>query len=98
MDQPEETKLIWSLYDLFLYLSNAVICLPNKYQNHVFNSMAYKLIEWNDTPRSELRTVFDTFGIEFDERCIDCNEEMSDWHQEDEEEPDPVCDTCKSEK
>jgi hypothetical protein len=98
MESIEETRLNWTLYDLFLFLSNAVMCIPDKYQQQVFNDMAYKLIEWCDTPRSELRTVFDKFSMEFEELCIHCNEEMSGWRQENEDEPDPVCDACKAEK
>jgi hypothetical protein len=91
----EEYRKLFTLDDLFLYLSNAVMCIPDKHQQQVFNDMAYKLIEWSDTPRPVLRKLLDTYGYEFEELCIHCKEEMPGWFQEDEDEPDPVCDQCK---
>jgi hypothetical protein len=88
----------FTLDDLFLYLGNAVMCIPEQHQQTVFNDMAYKLIEWSDVPRSTLRKLLDKYGYEFEELCIHCNEDMSGWVQEDEDEPDPVCDQCKAEQ
>jgi hypothetical protein len=97
MEQQEKTKLNWSIYDMCLYLSSAVVCIPEKYKQQVFNNMAYRLMEWNDTPRSEFRDVFDKFGIDFEEYCIHCNEEMPNWFPEEEGE-EPECKECLSKK
>ncbi len=98
MANTEEERKLFTLDDLFLYLSNAVMCIPEQHQQTVFNDMAYKLIEWSDVPRSTLRKLLDQYGYEFEELCIYCNEEMPDWVQEDEDEPDPICDQCKAER
>lgn len=66
------------LRTLFLYLSNAVISLPDIYQEQVFKDMAYKLHEWNGIPISELRTVLQDFDIQFNDTCFYCGEEMVD--------------------
>lgn len=76
---------------LFLYLSNAVITLNTKNANQVFQNMAYKLIEWDDIPRSELRRVFNTHGLIFEELCACCNEPLPDYEGDEEE---PRCEAC----
>ena len=96
--EPTEERLLFTLDDMFLYLSNAVICIPEKHQQTVFNDMAYKLIEWADVPRPTLRELLDKYGYEFEELCIHCNEEMSGWTQEYNDEPEPICEACKAEE
>lgn len=93
--ESEETQLNWSLKDLYLYLGHAIMCIPDCYQQQVYQGMANKLIEWNNTSRSELRKVFNEYDIEFEEVCIHCNESMPDWNAEEDDEPE--CDQCKSE-
>lgn len=66
------------LRSLFLYVANAVMCIPDEYQVRVFRDMAYKLHEWNNTPISELRTVLQEFDIQFNDTCSYCGEEMVD--------------------
>lgn len=66
------------LRTLFLYLSNAVMCIPEEYQLRVFRDMAFKLHEWNDVPISVLRETLKEFGIEFNDTCDYCGEDMVD--------------------
>lgn len=94
-EQTEETKLNWTLKTLYLYLGNAVMCIPKRYQLQVYQDMAHKLMEWNDMPCSELRKVFAEYDIEFEKICIHCNEDVPDWSEYDD--CDPVCDACKKE-
>ena len=72
------------------------MCIPDRYKQQVYEGMAYKLMEWNHTPRSELRKVFAEYDIEFEELCIHCNEPMPDWDVEADGEPE--CEVCKSEE
>ena len=75
MDIRKES-LHFSLHSFFLYLANATICIDEEAKYKVWNDMAYKLIEWNDTPRDELRAVFREFGAQFEELCYSCNEPL----------------------
>lgn len=96
MESNGDERLTFRLYDLFLYLSSAVICIPRKYQHEVFMGMAHKLEEWNNTSRSDLRLVFEELGIDFDESCIHCNEPLPDWDWDEAEEgEETVCEACK---
>jgi 5-methylcytosine-specific restriction endonuclease McrA len=94
-EQTEETRLNWTLKTLYLYLGNAVMCIPKRYQQQVYQDMAHKLMEWNDMSCSELRKVFAEYDIEFEKICIHCNEDVPDWSEYDD--CDPVCDACKKE-
>ena len=90
MDIRKET-LNFSLYSFFLYLANATMCIDEEAKDQVWNDMAYKLIEWNDVSRDELRAVFREFGATFEELCYSCNEKLA----EKEYEGNPLCDACK---
>ena len=85
-----------SIKDLYLYLGRAVMCIPERYQEEVYKGMAAILMEWTDTPRSELRKVFKHHDIKFEEMCIHCNEPMPDWDAE--EDGEPACEACKAEE
>jgi uncharacterized protein YsxB (DUF464 family) len=52
------------------------MCIDEKAQYQVWNDMAYKLIEWNNTPRDELRAVFRKFHAQFEDLCHDYNEPL----------------------
>jgi hypothetical protein len=94
--EQSEQRLNWSLKDLYLYLGRAVMCLSLKDQQRVYQGMAHILMEWRDTPRSELRKVFKEYDIDFKETCIHCNEPMPHWNEY-EYEGEPICDACKEE-
>jgi hypothetical protein len=89
----KETSLHLSLYTFFLYLANATMCINEEAKDKVWNDMAYKLIEWNDTPRDELRAVFREFGAHFEELCYGCNEKLPII--EEEYEGNALCFECK---
>ena len=86
-----EKSLNLSLYSFFLYLANATMCIDDEAKDQVWNDMAYKLIEWNDVSRDELRLVFYEFGAPFEELCHACNHKLP----EGEYEGNPLCDMCK---
>ncbi len=92
-EQAEE-RLHWTLKDLYLYLGRAVACLSSKDKQRVYDGMASILMEWNDTPRSELRKTFKEYDIDFEETCIHCNESMPHWNEY-EYEGEPICDACR---
>ena len=75
MDIRKES-LHFSLHSLFLYLANATLCIDDESKDQVWNDMAYKLIEWNDVSRDEIRAVFRDFGAKFEELCHSCNEPL----------------------
>ena len=75
MDIRKES-LHFSLHSLFLYLANATLCIDEEAKDKVWNDMAYKLIEWNDVSRDEIRAVFCDFGAKFEELCHSCNEPL----------------------
>lgn len=77
---------------LFLYLAHATLSIPDTFKNRVFQDMAYKLIEWDNIPRGELRDVFRLHDMEFEERCSGCNERL--YGMVDSE--NPVCKQCVS--
>jgi hypothetical protein len=91
MDIRKET-LHLSLYSFFLYLANATMCIDEEAKDTVWNDMAYKLIEWNDVSRDELRAVFRAFGAKYEELCAGCNEPLPDGE---EYEGNPLCAACK---
>jgi len=86
------TTLNWDLKTLFLYLANATLCIDDKSKDKVFNDMAYKLMEWDNVSRRELRKILQEFDVKFEELCTDCNKEMPDYDGDEEE---PRCDDCK---
>ena len=87
----KEISLHLSLYSFFLYLANATMCIDEESKDIVWNDMAYKLIEWNNTSRDELRAVFRQFNAKFEELCHGCNEDLP----EGEYEGNPLCADCK---
>ena len=85
-----ERSLNLSLYNFFLYLANATMCIDEEAKQQVWNDMAYKLIEWNGMPRDELRAVFREFNAPFEELCASCNEELP----EDDYVGEALCTSC----
>jgi hypothetical protein len=83
-----------NLDDLFLLLLNATLSLDHEQQNQVIQDMAYKLEEWYDTTRDNLRSALVKIGFRLEERCVGCNEEMPNF----EGGGDPVCSDCDSEQ
>ena len=69
---------IKDLRTLFMYVANATMCIPEVYQVRVFRDMAFKLHEWNDIPISVLRDTLKEFGIDFNDTCAYCGEDMVD--------------------
>ena len=69
---------IHDLRTLFLYLSNAVMCIPEEYQIRVFRDMAFKLREWNDVPMSALRETLKEFHVDFNDTCDTCGKDVPD--------------------
>jgi hypothetical protein len=92
----EPTVLSLSVYDLFLYLSNATLCIPDIYKDRVVQGMAYKLEEWANVSRPELRDALKKLDIKLEEMCVNCNEPMPDWNAE--EQGEPVCSQCSKDK
>ena len=88
------SKLVWNLDTLFLYLSHSTMCIGEEHKKQVFNDMAYKLIEWNNTSRCELRAVFRKLGCEFEELCANCNEPLESCDDVEE----TLCDECFNHK
>ena len=84
------SKLDWTLDTLFLYLSHSTMCISEEDKHKVFNDMAYKLMEWNNTSRCELRVVFRKLGCKFIEFCSKCYEEIESCHDVEE----PLCTEC----
>ena len=93
MSENNVPQITMSLEHYFLYLMHAVMCIPERYQNQVFNDMAHKLMEWNNTPIADLRKVFHILDLPFEELCTHCNEPLPDWEGEDDE--DAVCEQCQ---
>ena len=77
---------------LFLLLGNATTCIPEAHRNRVFQDMAYKLMEWYDTPRVELRKILEIHGTRMEERCYECNTLIKT--EVDQEDAKPLCKMC----
>ena len=86
------TTLNISIYELFLYLANATMRIPDDLKHIVFQDMASKLIEWDNVERDEVRKVLLEFDIKLDEICESCNEPLPDHH-----EGEAKCTRCSSE-
>ena len=84
------SNLDWSLDTLFLYLSHSTMCISEEDKHKVFNDMAYKLMEWNNTSRCELRVVFRKHGCKFIEFCFNCYDELDSCDDVEE----PLCYEC----
>ena len=80
--------------DLFQYLLQAVMCIPDQYKQVVYMGMAHIVMEWRDAPISELRVIFRNMDIPFEELCTHCNEPLPDWEGDDNE--DAVCEQCQT--
>jgi hypothetical protein len=90
------TSLIWELDTLFLYLSNATMCIPGRFQKQVFQDMAYKLMEWEGVTRTALRPVMVKYGFPLEELCSNCNEVINaEEGAEEITEEDPRCSNCQ---
>ena len=74
--KPSETSVNFEA--LFLLLDNATLSISEKDRRRVFQDMAYKLIEWYDVSRFELRNIFDNHGIVLEELCYECNMVIQD--------------------
>jgi len=84
------SNLDWTLDTLFLYLSHSTMCISEEDKHKVFNDMAYKLMEWNNTSRCELRVVFRKLGCKFIEFCFNCYDELDSCCDDEE----PLCNEC----
>lgn len=81
----------FDLDTLFLYLLHATLYIPEKYKNVVYNDMAFKLIEWDNVNRDDLRKILSEHNIKYKELCCECNKELP---EENEYQGDPLCDRC----
>ena len=86
------TTLDFDLKTMFLFLANATLSLDDTSKDRVFNDMAYKLMEWDNISRCEIRKVLKEFDVEFEELCSKCNEPLPDYEDNEEE---PKCEECK---
>ena len=68
-----------SVYDIFLYLANATMRIPDIQKYRVFQDMAYKLMEWDNVGRDEICEVLREFDMKLDEFCEGCNEPLPDY-------------------
>ena len=83
------TQLDWDTDTLFMFLGHSTMFLSERDKNRVFNDMAYKLIEWQNTSRCVLRAILLEHEITFEERCAECNEDI-----EPNDEEHPKCPEC----
>ena len=81
-----------SIDDMFLMLSNTTCVLGYQKQNQVIQNMAYKLEEWFNVTRDELRSALEKVGFKLDECCSMCNAEMPTFDGI----GDPICSECDS--
>lgn len=93
MSGAAKTMLNWDVNTLFLFLGQSTMFLNEKQKHRVFNDMAYKLMEWENTPRHEVRAALAKHDIPFEERCAECGEDI-----EPNDEEHPLCDECKLKK
>lgn len=85
----DEIKI--NLKEMFLLLLNSVDTLRLEEQEQVMNNMAYKLEEWYDVSRDDLRKLLQDVGFKLNEICISCNEEMPEF----EGDGNPLCSICE---
>lgn len=90
MSGAAKTMLNWDVSTLFLFLGQSTMFLSEKQKHRVFNDMAYKLMEWENTPRHEVRAALAKHDIPFEEHCEECGEDV--------DEEDPLCNECKLKK
>lgn len=83
------TQLDWDTDTLFMFLGHSTMFLSERDKNRVFNDMAYKLIEWQNASRRDLRGILLEHEIPFEERCAECNEDI-----EPNDEEHPKCAEC----
>lgn len=81
------------LKEFFLLLNHAISTIGRRSQNEVMQNMAYKLSEWYNVSRDELRDHLMMNGFTLEERCVSCNEDMPDFDGI----GDPLCSDCDSE-
>ena len=81
-----------NLEALFILLGNATISLPSKYSERAFQDMAYKLIEWYNVSRVDLRNIMSVHGFQLEELCHECNTNIKD--EVDPNDNKPLCDKC----
>jgi hypothetical protein len=84
------TQLDWDLDRLFLFLSHATMCIGQQNIRRVFNDMAYKLMEWQDVSRRDLRRVFAKLDFVMEELWANCHDELEGPQDEEA----PVCRAC----
>jgi hypothetical protein len=90
----EGPQMTMTVREIFLYLTNATLCIPEAHRHTVVQAMAYKLEEWANVTRPELRAVLAGFGDTLDEMCIHCNEPLPDWNAD--EQGEPCCSSCQA--
>lgn len=87
------TDLKIDIDGLFLLLGNATMCIPSKHTETVFQDMAYKLMEWYDVSRVDLRKALLIHGLHLKELCYECNTHIKNT-QVDPEDNKPLCNKC----
>ena len=88
------TDLKIDIDGLFLLLGNATMCIPSKHSERVFQDMAYKLMEWYDISRADLRKALWIHGIHLEELCYECNTLIKNTSDINPEDNKPLCNKC----
>jgi hypothetical protein len=65
--------------ELFLYVGQSVMCIPEQYKQNVINGFAHSLDEWASIDIDALRDAVNNIGFKMEERCYHCNELMPDF-------------------
>jgi hypothetical protein len=73
---------IQTFRELFVYLKNAVIFLPEKYKQQVFQNMCATLKDWNGATPEVLRTLMNDFGYLLEEKCEESSEKPAAVEEE----------------
>jgi hypothetical protein len=63
--------------ELFFYLKSAVIFLPQKYRQQVFQDMCAALEDRDGATPEVLRKLMDDFGYVHKEYCQECDKDVS---------------------
>ena len=86
------TTLHMDLHNFFLLALNGICTLDSDKQDEVIQNLAYKLEEWYDVTRDELRDALNKIGFKLEEVCVGCNQPMPDFDGF----GDPLCSDCDS--
>jgi len=83
------TKLQITVEELFGYLESAVFSIPKKYRKIAFQSLAYKLIQWNGISPKVIRDALENCSENLEGICVGCFNELVDSTSE-----EPLCEEC----